>query len=87
VSTDVSEEHIASILRVEKMGSARNPCEGRWRYVPPKRGLTLNVLHGVTSQKMVLFITTAVGTSNPKQHASLGEKEIWEDHLRDGKKV
>jgi hypothetical protein len=29
----------------------------RWRrYVPPKRRLTLNGLHGVISQKMVLFI-------------------------------
>jgi hypothetical protein len=29
----------------------------RWRrYVPPKRRLTLNRLHGVISQKMVLFI-------------------------------
>jgi hypothetical protein len=40
------------------------PC--RWRrYVPPKRRLHLNTLHGVTSQKMILFITTAVKTSNP----------------------
>jgi hypothetical protein len=38
----------------------------RWRrYVPPKRRLQLNRLHGVTSQKMLLFITTAVKTSNP----------------------
>jgi hypothetical protein len=38
----------------------------RWRrYVPPKRPLTLNGLHGVISQKMILFITTAVKTSNP----------------------
>jgi hypothetical protein len=37
----------------------------RWRrYVPPKRRFTLNRLHGVTSQKMMLFITTAVRTSN-----------------------
>jgi hypothetical protein len=27
--------------------------------------LTLNELHGIISQKMVLFITTAVRTSNP----------------------
>jgi hypothetical protein len=27
--------------------------------------LTLNGLHGVISQKMILFITTAVKTSNP----------------------
>jgi hypothetical protein len=35
------------------------------RYVPPKRRLTLNGLHGVISQKIILFITTAVRTSNP----------------------
>jgi hypothetical protein len=35
------------------------------RYVSPKRRLTLNGLHGVISQKMILFITTAVKTSNP----------------------
>jgi hypothetical protein len=35
------------------------------RYVPPKRRLTFNGLHDVISQKVVLFITTAVRTSNP----------------------
>jgi hypothetical protein len=40
----------------------------RWRrYFPPKRWLTLNGLHGVIFQKMILFITTAVKTSNPTQ--------------------
>jgi hypothetical protein len=33
--------------------------------VPPKRRFTLNGLYGVISQKMILFITTAVKTSNP----------------------
>jgi hypothetical protein len=38
----------------------------RWpRYVPPKRRSTLNGLHGVISQKMILIITTAVKTSHP----------------------
>jgi hypothetical protein len=38
----------------------------RWRrYAPPKRRLQLNGLHGVICQKMILFITTAVETSNP----------------------
>jgi hypothetical protein len=38
----------------------------RWRlYVPPKRWLKLNGLHSVISQKMILFITTAVKISNP----------------------
>jgi hypothetical protein len=39
----------------------------RWRrYVPPKRRLALTGLHCVMSQKIVLFITTAVRTSNPQ---------------------
>jgi hypothetical protein len=43
----------------------------RWRrYVPPKRLLQLNRLHGVTSQKMILFITTAVKTSNLTQFSN-----------------
>jgi hypothetical protein len=38
----------------------------RWRqYVTPKRRLTFTGLHGVISQKIVLFITTALRTSNP----------------------
>jgi hypothetical protein len=38
----------------------------RWRrYVPPKRQLTFNGLHGIVSQKIEVFITTAVRTSNP----------------------
>jgi hypothetical protein len=38
----------------------------RWRrYVPPKRQLTFSRLHNVISQKIVLFITTAVRTSSP----------------------
>jgi hypothetical protein len=56
VSTDVSEEHIASIFWVEKISSERNQRASR---------LTLNGQHGVISQKMVLFITTAVRTSSP----------------------
>jgi hypothetical protein len=31
----------------------------------PKRRVQLNGLHGVISEKMILFITTAVKTSNP----------------------
>jgi hypothetical protein len=38
----------------------------RWRrYVPSKRRVPLNALHGVVSQKKILFKTTAVKTSNP----------------------
>jgi hypothetical protein len=33
--------------------------------IPPKHLLTFNGLHGVISQNIVLFITTAVRTSNP----------------------
>jgi hypothetical protein len=35
------------------------------RYVPPKCWLTFSGLHGIISQKIVLFIITAVRTSNP----------------------
>jgi hypothetical protein len=31
VSTDVSEEHIASIFRVEEISSARNQRTGKWQ--------------------------------------------------------
>jgi hypothetical protein len=38
----------------------------RWRrHVPRKRQLTLNRLHGVITQKIILFIPTAVRTSDP----------------------
>jgi hypothetical protein len=41
----------------------------KWKwYVPPKRRLTSNGLHGVISQKIELFITTAVRTSNPTEY-------------------
>jgi hypothetical protein len=40
----------------------------RWRWhVPPKRRLTFNGLHGVISQKIELFITTAVRISKPTE--------------------
>jgi hypothetical protein len=42
----------------------------RWRrYVPLKHRLQLNGLHGVISQKIILFINTAVKTSNPTINA------------------
>jgi hypothetical protein len=44
----------------------------RWRrYVPPKCRLTVNGLHDVISQKIVLFITTAVRTTNPVNQTKL----------------
>jgi hypothetical protein len=40
---------------------ARKISSSRWRlYVLPKRGLTLNGIYGVTSQKMVLFTMVLV---------------------------
>jgi hypothetical protein len=67
MSTDVSEEHISSCHLLSRWFLARHFFQiWRWRqYVPPKLRLTFNGLHGVISQKIVLFITTAVRTSNP----------------------
>jgi hypothetical protein len=52
VPTDASEEHIASNFRVEKITSARNAREMWWQ--------ALNGLHGVISQKIVLFVKEGV---------------------------
>jgi hypothetical protein len=69
--TDVSEEHIASIFRVEKSAIEepawasssrlvpRSPIflPWRWRrYVPPKRWFNSQDLHGATSQKTAFFV-------------------------------
>jgi hypothetical protein len=54
-----------------RISRARNQRESRWeaelwrRFVPPKRRVIFNGLHGVISQKIELFIATAVRTSNP----------------------
>jgi hypothetical protein len=47
-----------------------NQCfRGTYRlHLPLKHRLTLKGLHGLVSQKMVLFITTAVRTSNPTRN-------------------
>jgi hypothetical protein len=58
VSTDVPEEYIASIFRVSC--SAYSSILKRRLYVPPKLRLTMNVLQGVISQKMVFIMTTAM---------------------------
>jgi hypothetical protein len=65
-------EHNGTSTIFWDIGRARNQRESRWlpawrwrRYVHPKRRLTFNGLHGVISQNIVLFITTAVITSNP----------------------
>jgi hypothetical protein len=73
MSIEVSGENIASIFKLVLatyfhagflLSLFFRPWKWR-RYVPPKRRLTLKGLHGVISQKLVLFITTAVRTSNP----------------------
>jgi hypothetical protein len=69
--TDISEEDTVSIF-------AQAELRSRWflawfilrlrrwrRHVPPKHRLTFNGLHGVISQKIELFIITAMKTSNP----------------------
>jgi drug/metabolite transporter (DMT)-like permease len=49
----------------------------KWRqYVPPKRRLKLNGLHGIIFQNMILFITTAVKTSNPTNFMLLRSHNI-----------
>jgi hypothetical protein len=45
-------------------------------YVSPKRRLTFNGLHSVISQKIVLFMTTAVRTSNPSLHLVRKAKQV-----------
>jgi hypothetical protein len=69
MSTDVSEERIASIFTVEEYAEqeTRVKAGGKqsWRrYIPPKHRPTFNGLHGFMSQKIILFISTAVRTSN-----------------------
>jgi hypothetical protein len=54
------EEYVASIFRFEDIAKARNQRESKWQ-----EELTFFGLHGVISQKIVLFITTGVTTSNP----------------------
>jgi hypothetical protein len=66
--TDVSEERLASIYRVEEITWARKrvfllPWRWRW-HVPPKRRFITNP-HSATSQKTVFFIVTTMKTSNP----------------------
>jgi hypothetical protein len=58
-------------LRGRKICRARNQRESRWQTEPFQRAF--NSLHGVISQKIVLFITTAVITSNPTGAINLKE--------------
>jgi hypothetical protein len=72
-STDVSEEHVASIL-LYLLPASRcflacliiRPWIWR-RHIPPKRRLNFNRLHGVIQQKIDLFIITGVKASYPTQ--------------------
>jgi hypothetical protein len=54
-----------------------SPWRWKW-YVPPKRQLTLNGLHGVIYQKIVFLITTAVRTSNHTSSYLLQDMEAGE---------
>jgi hypothetical protein len=57
VLTNISEEHIASIFRVENLLVPGSQIFQPWRwrrYVPPKRRLT-QVLHSATSKKTTFF--------------------------------
>jgi hypothetical protein len=76
VWTNVSEEHIASIFRVEGLiWFILLPW--RWRqYVPPKRWFTQDP-HGATSQKTAFFIVTEVKTSNLTFYCFISNKFIF----------
>jgi hypothetical protein len=70
VRTDILEEHSASIIRVTRIGLLRSM---RWLLLTgnvvssspiPLKCRFLQEPHGVTSQKTVIFIVTAVKTPN-----------------------
>jgi hypothetical protein len=56
-------------LQVRRISQASNERENIWQ-VSPKSGLSFNGLHGVISQEIELFNTTAVRTSNPTENCS-----------------
>jgi hypothetical protein len=49
--------------------------------VMPCSLLSCNRLHGITSQKMILFITTAVKTSNPMRYVNCSNFETFGDNF------
>jgi hypothetical protein len=80
VITKVSEEHVASIIRVKRISelgtTTEARCEGMhvvfiwfvspwwWRWHVPPKRQFSQEPHGITSQKMSFFIVTTVKTSN-----------------------
>jgi hypothetical protein len=83
-------------LYLQKLALTSPTCGGRsvgivrsrtqtmefFKYIPPKRRLNSNRLHGATSQKIEPFITFAVGTSNRvngvfQVRAGAGQFEIF----------
>jgi hypothetical protein len=67
-SANASEEHVTSTLFRKFSQRVGGTCH---LHALPKRWLTSSGLHGVISQKIELFITTAVRTSNPTHVISL----------------
>jgi hypothetical protein len=64
-------------------GTYRLHLQGRriWRwYFPPKRRLFFNGLHYVISQKIEIFIITAVRTSN-SQYISFLSLNVYKEHV------
>jgi hypothetical protein len=58
-----------SLLHNVQIGSGAYSSTLKWRqHVPPKCWLTFNGLHGVITQKIELFITTAARTSDPTNY-------------------
>jgi hypothetical protein len=69
VRTDVSEECVASIFKVEKLLERR-----RWRLHVSSKRRFIQDPHCGTSQKTAFFIVTAVKTSDPTEMKSLGTR-------------
>jgi hypothetical protein len=65
VSTDVSEEHIASICLLAGFAELISSTLKMEELCSSETSLLHNGLHGVISQKKILFNTIAVKTSNP----------------------
>jgi hypothetical protein len=76
VWTNVSEERIAYIFRVEKSAGKEPAWEGGCCESPPKRRF-IQDLHGATSQKTAFFIVTAVKTSDLNiEHLTSGKGRV-----------